>query len=360
MNGNTNAVSLGSMRVGFTTGTCAAAAAKAAAIALCTGQYPQRVELALPNGELVTLPLCEVSATASEAYAAVRKDAGDDPDVTHGLIVRANVEFTEIDDVVFRAGTGVGTVTLPGLAIAPGEPAINPAPRRQIIQAVREITARGVVITISIPGGEEIAQRTFNPRLGVEGGLSILGTDGRVRPFSNERLLAALLLGLDVAKANGVTQPVLVPGHIGRKNALSVLACVPVQVVETANAIGAMLEHCVALGMRRVLLLGHPGKLAKLAAGDFDTHSSRSGSALDTVNATARALGIDTDSSLPTTEAVFNRLGEADRERLGNAVAEAVRERAVRHFGALELAVWLTDLGGNQLGTAGDCSSWKH
>ncbi|HMA92408.1 MAG TPA: cobalt-precorrin-5B (C(1))-methyltransferase CbiD [Polyangiaceae bacterium] len=353
-------VSLGSMRVGFTTGTCAAAAAKAATMALCTGEHPQRVELVLPNGETVSLPLCEVTSGHSSAQATIRKDAGDDPDVTHGLIVSAQVEFIETPEIQFRAGPGVGTVTLPGLALPPGEPAINPGPRRQIMQAVRAITERGLAITVSIPGGEEVAHRTFNPRLGVEGGLSILGTDGRVRPFSNQRLVAALLLGLDVAQANGITEPVLVPGHIGRKNALAALGCAPVQVIETANAVGPMLEHCIALGMRRVLLFGHPGKLAKLAAGDFDTHSSRSRSALDTVATTSRALGISIDSNLPTTEAVFNRLNDIDRDRLGAAVAGAIRERTTEHFSSLELAVWLTDLAGNRLGTSGDWSAWKH
>jgi cobalt-precorrin-5B (C1)-methyltransferase len=347
-----------SWRTGFTTGTCAAAAAKAATVALCFGRTLAEVEVGLPNGERVRLPVLHVLHAAGMAEAAVRKDAGDDPDVTHHLVVRVAVTPTDGAEVVFRAGQGVGTATLPGLAVPPGEPAINPAPRRQITAAVREVTDRGLVIAVSIPGGEEIAARTFNPRLGVVGGLSILGTDGRVRPFSNERLLAALVLGVDVARANGVTDPVLVPGHIGRRNALASLGCAETQVVDVSNEVGAMLDRCIEREMRSVLLFGHPGKLAKLALGEFDTHSSRSRSALEAVLPIGKRLGLTIAETMPTTEALFTSLSAPERQNLGNAAAQAIRDVTAKHYAPLGIAVWLTDLAGNRLGTAGDLAPW--
>lgn len=349
------------LRQGFTTGTCAAAAAKAAAVALCSGQHLAQVEVGLPNGERATLPILALGPERAGVKAAVCKDAGDDPDVTHQLVVEACVEFMEGGDIEFRAGPGVGIVTLPGLALAPGEPAINPAPRRQIASAVREVTTRGMRVTIAIPGGERIAGQTFNPRLGVMGGLSILGTDGRVRPFSNERLVAALVLSVDVAAANGFNAPVLVPGHIGRRHALAFLRCPPLQIVEAGNAIGAVLERCVLRGMKRWLLFGHPGKLAKLAQGEFDTHSSRSQPATEVVCAIASRLDLQLPQSLPTTEAQFFSLGQSDRLRLGTAVAAAVLQTVEHRYPMTSgTAVWLTSLDGSRLGIAGDPSSWIH
>ncbi len=346
-------------RLGFTTGTCAAAAAKAATMAVCSGARPADVEVALPGGERVRIPIEQVDAGPGLGEAAVRKDGGDDPDVTSGLLVLARVELTGGTNVEFRAGPGVGTVRLPGLAVEPGHPAINPMPRRQIAAAVRDVTDEGVSITLSIPGGEQIAARTFNPRLGVSGGLSILGTDGRVRPFSSKRLIDALVLGVDVARASGVLSPVLVPGHLGRRHALASLRCSEGRVIDVSNEFGAMLERCAARGMHSALLLGHPGKLAKLAAGEFDTHSSRSQPAVRSIAAIAGQLRLTVDEAIPTAEGVFGSLGPSERHKLGCAVAAAIREAAERRVPALALAVWLTDLAGNQLGTAGDLSPWN-
>ena len=206
-----------SLRRGITTGTCAAAAAKAAASVLAGGSPPAEVELRLPSGEAIRVPILYVEPRrdSAAATAAVRKDAGDDPDVTHGLEVRVTISWE--DDVgrvgnpsdvgwvsnpsadvgrvanpsypaTFVAGDGVGTVTKPGLQVPPGEPAINPVPRQMVLAAIREITARPVRVEIGIPGGKEIAAATFNPRLGIEGGLSILGTTGIVRPYCTRAL----------------------------------------------------------------------------------------------------------------------------------------------------------------------------
>jgi cobalt-precorrin-5B (C1)-methyltransferase len=190
------------------------------------------------------------------------------------------------------------------------------------------------------------------------GGLSILGTDGRVRPFSAERRIAAILLGVDVAVAAGVTAPVLVPGHLGRRSALKHLRCPEVQVIEIGNEVGAALKHCVASGLKQLLLYGHPGKLAKLAFGEFDTHSSRSGSAVDAVSRVAERNAIRIEGEFSTTEALFQSLPTSERVTLASAVARAVHEGIGRAFPELTTAVWLTDLEGNPLATAGELTLW--
>ncbi|MGC4067755.1 MAG: cobalt-precorrin-5B (C(1))-methyltransferase CbiD [Polyangiaceae bacterium] len=345
-------------RMGYTTGTCAAAAAKAATALLCGGEARPEVEISLPNDERARLSIEAQRCDGTVAFASVRKDAGDDPDVTHRLLVEATVEFADGELVSFRAGPGVGTVTLPGLAVPPMEPAINPEPRRQILRAVREITERGLVVTLGIPGGEAVAERTFNPRLGIVGGLSILGTDGRVRPFSHERLVSALMVSLDVARAAGVVNLVLVPGHLGRRTALAMLHCPRVAVVEVANEFGRVLDGCRSRGFERVLLFGHPGKLAKLIAGELDTHSSRSGSALTVVERVASKIGIPLQPNLPTTEAVFASLNAEDRACLAHRVAFEIRHAVESRFPDFVIAVCLIDWEGNVLGADGDALPW--
>jgi len=293
-------------RPGLSTGTCAAAAAKAAACVLCGQAAPAEVDVELPEGGRVRLPVfyARVSNTGPGAEGAVRKDAGDDPDVTHGALVVSTVEWTGQDDVTFAAGDGVGVVTRPGLALPVGEPAINPVPRNMIRQAVREVTPRGVRVTVSIPGGRELAGKTYNPRLGIVGGLSVLGTTGRVRPFSHAALRTALKCGLDVAVASGIRAPVFVPGHLGARAAKRHFPALrPEQIIEVSNEWGFMLEQLRAVlwpGCARgagqgpsLLALGHPGKLAKLAAGAWDTHSARSGSAVGWIAETARRVAPD-------------------------------------------------------------------
>ena len=192
-------------RTGFTTGTCAAAAAKAAALLLCGSEPSDRVEVPLPDGTRVTLPLAFARKDGNAAEAGITKDAGDDPDVTDGCLIVASVAWGIEPGVTLLAGEGVGTVTKPGLSVPPGEPAINPVPRLMIRTAVAEVTDRPLQVTISIPRGRELADKTFNPRLGIEGGLSILGTSGIVRPFSCEALRDALVCALSVARGCNVT-----------------------------------------------------------------------------------------------------------------------------------------------------------
>ena len=346
------------LKTGYTTGACAAAAAKAAVLVLLKGTAPATVEVAFPDGTRGLLPVLWARRTAQGAEAAVVKDAGDDPDVTHGSTVIAAVSATGAQDIVFAAGEGIGLVTKPGLQVPPGEPAINPAPRRMIGAAVREVTDKGLHITLSIPGGRELAARTFNPRLGVKDGLSILGTTGRVRPFSIPALRDALVCALDVAQACGVRFPVLVPGHIGERAARRHFRLTPEQVIHVGNEWGFMLDRVAERALAPILIVGHPGKLGKLPAGHWDTHSSRSPMALDFVAELAHTLAIAVPPDGRTVEGVFQCLADANQRRLGNALAAEAR-RSVAQRITLSIAVVLINMSGDLLGADGDLSPWQ-
>ena len=350
---------MSALREGYTTGSCAAAAAKAALLLLADGRAAKEVEIPLPDGQRRRLPVDRVRRTEGGAEATVRKDAGDDPDVTNGARITAAVVWTEGNDVEFAAGEGVGTVTKPGLAVPPGRPAINPVPQRMIREALREVTSRGIRVTVSIHGGRELAAKTFNPRLGIAGGLSILGTTGVVRPFSCSALRETLRCALSVAAAAGIRAPLFVPGHIGERAARSHFRVTPEQVVEVGNEWGFAIDEAARLPFAALLMVGHPGKLAKLTAGGWDTHSGRSGSALPIVaEMHAAILGRPAVES-PTVEGVFAALDQGEKKRLGDTLAAAI-QKAVgdRTAGRLKTAVVLIDLGGRILGEAGDLTPW--
>jgi cobalt-precorrin-5B (C1)-methyltransferase len=347
-------------RTGFTTGTCAAAAAKAATMILCGMAAPLRVEIRLPGGARVALPVEQAEGDTKTASVAVKKDAGDDPDVTDGCLVVASVEWRNGDELTLAAGDGVGTVTLPGLSAPPGEPAINPVPRQMILDAVREITDRGLQVTISIPGGRELAKKTFNPRLGIKGGLSILGTSGIVRPFSATALRDALKCALNVAVACNVKSPVLVPGRIGEKAARRHFRLVPEQLIEVSNEWGFTLDEAAKYDFSRLLVLGHPGKLAKLAMGQWDTHSSRSTSAVPWVSDLVKETLGKSFEEARTVEGIFASLQETDRKTLADQLSERIR-RAVsdRLRQRFSVATTLVDMKGEILGLDGDLSEWQ-
>ncbi|MFW5915706.1 MAG: cobalt-precorrin-5B (C(1))-methyltransferase CbiD [Planctomycetota bacterium] len=345
------------LQSGYTTGTCAAAAARAAMMVLTGQGPPDEVFITLPDGEVARLPVEMAEREDYRARAAVRKDAGDDPDVTDGALIVVEAAWGDNKDgnegqIQLRAGEGVGIVTRPGLQVEPGEPAINPVPRRMIRSAVRDITQRPVTMTILVPGGEEIAEETFNPRLGIRGGISILGTSGRVRPFSCPALRESLSCSIDIAVAAGVTCPILVPGHVGERAARKHLTDRDERIIPVSNEWGYMLDEIGNRDFERFIAVGHPGKMAKLAAGHWDTHSSRSPSAVPIV------LGIARNNHVPaqeheTTEGVFSELGARERRRLGDALAEVV-QRAVdnRTGNAMNPAVLLVDMEANMLGKA--------
>ena len=266
------------LREGITTGSCAAGAALASVLWQTKGSCPKAVKITTPSGRELELKI----DLLKDGWCGVVKDSGDDPDVTDGCVVAAKVEITPGTEVLaqdressisFKAGEGVGTVTLPGLKLPPGEPAINPVPRQMIAGAIRPyLNGRDACVTVSIPGGEELAKKTFNSRVGVEGGLSVLGTTGIVRPMSEEAMKDSLALEMKVKVSQGNRRLVFVPGAGGEKAAKALwgrdLCCVLV-----SNYIGFMLDEALNLGVEGIVVAGFAGKLVKLAADIMNTHS---------------------------------------------------------------------------------------
>jgi cobalt-precorrin-5B (C1)-methyltransferase len=348
------------LRTGFTTGACAAAAAKAAALLLVEGRTVASVEIPFPNGTRNVFPVEFVRLTSTGAEAAIRKSAGDDPDITDGVMVVSTVTRNDDDGVRFQAGEGIGTVTKPGLQVPPGQPAINPAPRRMIQEALQEVTREGLTVTVSIPGGQELAAKTFNPRLGITGGLSILGTSGQVRPFSVPALRDALVCAMDVAVAVGVTAPILVPGNIGRRAAQALFTTTTEQIIEVSNEWGFMLDQAAIRAWARLLLVGHPGKLAKLAMNEWDTHSSQSPSVVPFLRDMCTTLGLSSllDQEVITAEGLFQSLSRPQQRVLGNRLASDI-QTAVEARTGKEIAVVLVMLSGEELGSSGEMSPWR-
>src|SRR4051794_38693600 len=274
-------VATGKLRYGWTTGTCSAAAAKAAALLLRDGDPPEEVEVPLPKGERrPTFPVQRCERDGDGAIAVVVKDAGDDPDVTHGAHMTARVALLAAPGIVLRGGEGVGTVTRPGLGLEVGGPAINQGPRAQITAAVGEVMDLGTVgvdVEISVPGGEKMGRRTSNPRLGIMGGISILRTTGIVRPFSTAAWRASVGQAIDVMEAQGARTVVLTTGGRTEKAARRLLPELPeVCFVEVGDFTGYALKRAAKLDFERCVFVGMAGKLAKLAAGILMTHWTRS------------------------------------------------------------------------------------
>lgn len=293
-------VRTGPLRNGWTTGTCSAAAAKAAMTALLTQAPQSEVEVVLPDHRRVRFPVerCEVGPDRAEAV--VVKDAGDDPDVTHGAHLTATVRWNGEPGLRIEGGVGVGVVTKPGLGLEVGGPAINPVPRQMLHENVGkavDLAVRGVTVVISVPDGEKRAKKTTNARLGILGGISILGTTGVVRPFSTESWRASVLQAVDVMAAQGLPTLVLATGGRTEKAARRLLPDLPeVCFVEVGDFTGSALKQAVSDGLRDVVFVGMAGKLTKLASGVLMTHYTRS--QVDTavlVEVTAEAGG---DSAL--------------------------------------------------------------
>jgi cobalt-precorrin-5B (C1)-methyltransferase len=268
------------LRKGYTTGSCAAAAAKAAVQMLVTGGPVERITIDTPAGVRLDLPVDDLYYDERRAGCSVVKDGGDDPDVTNGLKICAEARYSAAAGVTVTAGEGIGTVTLPGLKVAPGQPAINPVPRRMILKEAAEAwrlasgaAPPGVQVTISVPGGAAAAQRTFNPKLGIVGGISILGSKGIEEPMSEEALKESLALELGMLARRGMKRAALVFGNYGESFALEHLKINRQALVKIGNQIGFMLEKAVEYEFDAILLIGHLGKLVKVAAGIFQTHS---------------------------------------------------------------------------------------
>ncbi len=267
----------GGLRTGWTTGTCAGAAAKAALVGLVTGSAPTEVDVGLPDGRRVTFP---VESDGAANRCVVVKDAGDDPDCTHGARMTATVEWADptatTTPAELRAGPGVGTVTRPGLGIPVGRPSITDVPRRMIRRALAEVDPRSVVVTFEVPGGEDMAARTSNGRLGIVGGISILGTTGVVKPFSTAAYRASVVQQIDVAAAQGADTIVLATGTRSDAYAQLALPHLPeVCFVEVGDFTGIALRRAAAAGIGHVTWVGMVGKITKLAAGVMMTHFRR-------------------------------------------------------------------------------------
>ncbi|MHB1557034.1 MAG: cobalt-precorrin-5B (C(1))-methyltransferase [Isosphaeraceae bacterium] len=267
------------LRTGYTTGACATAATAAALGALVRQENVREVTIPLPIGRDATFVLHSCAHTRDEGRASVIKDAGDDPDVTHGAEIRARVTWSDRPGVHFLRGVGVGLVTRRGLSISPGEPAINPVPRQMMTDAVGRILAGsgrdrdGVNVEISVPAGEVLAAKTFNPRLGIVGGISILGTTGIVEPYSTSAWLASVLQGIDVAVAQDCRHLVLTVGAGGERFARPLFDLPEVAFVQVGPFFGEAVRRCGSAGVDRVSLLSMIGKLAKFAAGHESVHS---------------------------------------------------------------------------------------
>ncbi len=275
------------LRTGWTTGTCASAAAKAAATLLVTGTLPVEVEVELPSGQRATFPVED----SGDHGAVVVKDAGDDPDCTDGA--RMTVHATELpatDELIFVAGSGIGTITKPGLGLAVGSPAINPVPAGMIARAVREVTDKGLELVFSVPGGVEMAKRTTNARLGIIGGISILGTTGIVRPFSTAAYRASVVQQINVAVAQGERELVLSTGSRSEKCAMDLFPDFDeVCFVEVGDFTGVALKNAAKLGVEKITWVGMVGKISKLANQVMMTHFHRSDLKSDVLVEVAKA-----------------------------------------------------------------------
>ena len=322
------------LRTGFTTGACATAAAAAACRALLTGDWNEAVAIRLANGQEASFSLDTAESGEGWARAAIRKDAGDDPDVTHNALIVVTVSLASPGSgVTFRAGKGVGVVTKPGLPLEVGEPAINPVPRRMIGETLSEIAeesgrASDFVVEIAVPGGEELAGQTWNPRLGILGGLSILGTTGIVKPYSCSAWIASIHLGVDVARANGIGHVVGSTGSTSEAVAQHLYRLPDAAMLDMGDFVGGLLKYLRRHPVPKITIAGGFGKLTKLAQGATDLHSSRSQVDFDSLASLAghrcASLGVDKISQIANANTAKQALDIA-----GPALAAAIAEQAI-------------------------------
>jgi len=354
-------------RTGFTTGACAAAAARAAAYGLQNGQVPQRIACDLPNGDQVEFAIHDSRLDKDGARAVVIKDAGDDPDCTHGahLTVDVRVNAGPAGQVRLFGGDGVGKITLPGLGLEVGGPAINPVPRKNIEDNVRKVAAdllkqKGLDITISVPQGEEMAKKTLNARLGIIGGISILGTSGIVRPYSTAAFRASVIQAIEVAASQGQTTVVLTTGGRTEKFVMDELpdlaqACF----IQMGDFLSYALDTAVAQQMRQVIIGGMVGKLTKMAQGETITHAGRNAVSTDLLSQLAAQAGADEQTCHEIAQAETARFAAEKMEQLGlsqrfhhllaQKVVDTLSERYPHKF---QIQVLVCDFDGNKIAAA--------
>jgi cobalt-precorrin-5B (C1)-methyltransferase len=351
------------LRTGWTTGACAAAAAKAACQALLSGSFPDPVAVTLPKGQQPSFALALAEHGDGWARAGIVKDAGDDPDVTHGaLIVVTIIKGPPGSGITFKAGAGVGTVTKPGLPLPPGEPAINPVPRQMIAAELAEMAARfgqptDLEVTVSVPGGVALAQRTWNPRLGILGGISILGTTGVVVPYSCSAWIHSIQRGIDVARACGLDHVVGATGNTSEKAALALLGLGQDAAVDMGDFAGGMLKYLRRHPVANVTVAGGFAKMAKLAQGHLDLHSKRCQVDIPALADMAGQIGADPNlvHRLRSCSTALDVLENADGLALGDAVAAKALLTARDVLGDAPIAsrVLVFDRQGRLVGQAG-------
>lgn len=341
-----------SWREGYTTGSCAAGAAKAACSLLKGELKKPEIEIPLPNSRRLVLPIASHSLSHPVAKVGIVKDGGDDPDVTHGLEIIASARLLSPEGSIrLIGGQGVGKITKKGLAIPIGESAINPVPRRMIETAVREIFSKEEIeIIIEIPRGIEVAKRTLNPRLGIEGGLSILGTTGIVRPMSEEAFRDSILPELDQAVAYGHQRVILTPGNYGFKLATRDLSVPSEAVIQMSNFVGFILEESVYRGIKEIVLLGHIGKLIKVAGGIFHTHNRVADARMEILVSHAALFGFNQKflkelSEYPTIEGAAKEIFNLGKKDFLDQLAALASRRAIQFISGY------TNMEGMKIGT---------
>jgi cobalt-precorrin-5B (C1)-methyltransferase len=354
----------GPLRSGWTTGACAAAAARAAGVALATGRMPASATIGLPRGQTPTFAVVNPAVGPGWAEAGIVKDAGDDPDVTHGAEIRTRVEAgAPGSGIAFFAGEGVGTVTRAGLPLAVGEPAINPVPRQIIAAALAEVRAEfgGPAdwrVTVSVPGGAALAAKTLNARLGILGGISILGTTGIVTPYSCAAWIHSIHRGIDVARAAGLGHVAAATGSTSEAFVQKLYGLPEHALIDMGDFAGGTLKYLRAKPVARVTLAGGFAKLAKLAAGALDLHSARSRVDGTHLARTLAALGADAalvaEAQAGASAGAILQRARADGVPVGDAVARQAREVAQEIAGsAVAVDVVVVDRAGELVGRAG-------
>jgi len=358
------------LRTGFTTGACAAAAAKAATLALSSGPV-SAVRIKCPAGVEIEIPIAKCERVGPHAARAiVVKNSGDDAkyDVTHGIEIIASVNIYNGTGITVKGGEGVGIVTKPGLQVAIGEPAINPVPKSMIIESVQEVIPANASaeVVISVPDGARLASRTYNPRLGIVGGISIIGTTGIVRPRSLSAFIASVAAEIDVAVAQGHERLVLVPGSIGEKNAKQLFGTSTEEIIQTGDFIGYMLKKANQKGVKEIIILGHAGKLVKLAAGIFNTNYRVADARREIVAAYAAQAGAPTNviemiMNANTTDEMADTLERYElAETTFNLIADAVKDRVIQKTGgSMKTQIVIVSYEGKVLGSDSETRGLK-
>ncbi len=325
------------LRCGYTTGTCATAATRASLRALLSGKITDHETISVPKGVTIDVPIKSVIADSGTASSIVTKDGGDDIDATHGMEIISTVTLTD-SGIIIDGGEGVGRVTKKGLDQPPGNAAINSTPRKMITESVQALFDEfgydgGVKVIISAPEGEKVALKTFNPNLGIVGGISVLGTSGIVEPMSEKAIIATIHKDMDVRFAEGDRTLVVVPGNYGEKHSESIPEVDPETTVKCSNFIGDMLDHAVDIGAD-VILIGNIGKLVKLAGGIMNTHSRNADSRMEILSAyTALAGGsLELVKDIMKCVSTDDALEQIDKEGLIPKVSELLMERIDFHM----------------------------